>query len=238
LRARLGAAAGAVAVLLLILSAWWFVEYSAGLGWAGLTRDLWPESRFDRPDAPLSAAIFVHMIAGAAITALAPLQLLPVIRRRAPVLHRWFGRAIVAAALATGVAGLVWIAAEGTIGGAWMSVWFALYGVAMIVAAAQAVRFARAGAMGRHRDWALRLFVLAMGSWAYRIHYGLWWAATDGAATNDAFTGLFDRVNVVAFFVPYLLLLEAGLAWWRRREGGRRPPARPGRAPPRIFSAR
>mgnify|MGYP006290791297 CR=1 FL=1 len=217
-RARLGAATGAGAVLLLMLSAWWFVEYSAALGWSGLTRDLWPESRFDRPDTRVSAAIFAHMIAGAAITALAPLQLLPAIRRRAPVVHRWLGRVIVAAALVTGVAGLLWIAAEGTVGGAWMSLWFALYGLAMIVAATQAIRFARAGAMTRHRDWALRLFVLAMGSWAYRIHYGLWWALTDGAATNDAFTGAFDRVNVVAFFVPYLAALELGLARARRRQ--------------------
>ena len=203
-----------VAVLALALP---FALHAGGLGWAGLVRDLWPDSRFDPPDTPLSAAIFAHMLAGALITLLAPLQLLPAPRARAPALHRWAGRLLVAAALVTALGGLAWIAGQGTVGGLPMSAGFALYGALMALAACQTLRFARARAWARHRAWALRLVVLALASWLYRVHYTLWYAATGGAASNAAFTGAFDRVQVLAFFLPYLLALELWLRRDRRR---------------------
>ena len=59
-----------------------------------------------------------------------------------------------------------------------------------------------------------RLFVLVLGSWLYRVHYGLWYLATDGLASTPEFTGTFDRVQNVAFYLPYLVLLEI---WLRTR---------------------
>lgn len=217
-RARRWLGVAACAALLLALLP--FVVHAARLGLAGLARDLWPESRFDPPGATVSAAIFAHMVAGAAVTLLAPLQLSPRLRARWPALHRWSGRVVVAGALATAVGGLAWIAARGTIGGWQMSAGFALYGALMLVAAVQTLRFARARAFGRHQAWALRLFVLAMGSWLYRVHYTIWWIATDGAATAEDFSGAFDRVQTLAFFLPYLLALEV----WLRRARARPAP--------------
>jgi uncharacterized membrane protein len=216
-RPRRGAA---VALALLALMAAPFARYAAELGWAGLTRDLWPESRFDPPGVAVSAAIFLHMATGAAITVLAPLQLVPQIRARAPALHRLGGRVVVCLSLVTAAAGLAWIAARGTIGGPEMSAAFALYGALLALAAAQAWRFARAGEYGRHRAWALRLVVLAMASWLYRVQYGVWYAATGGLGSTPDFTGAFDRVQVWAFFLPWLALLELWL-WRERRRGGR-----------------
>jgi hypothetical protein len=195
-----------------------FVAHSVGLGWSGLWSDLSAVSRIFHGDAPVAnAAIAVHMVLGAALTVAAPLQALPVVRCRLPGLHRRAGYAIATAAMLTGLGGLAYIAARGTVGGWWMSLWFAIYGVAMIVAAAQVLYHALDKNTARHRAWALRLVVLALASFLYRVHYGLWYAITDGAASNDAFTGAFDRANVVAFFVPYLLLVELYL---RRRPRG------------------
>jgi uncharacterized membrane protein len=216
-RPRRGAA---IALALLALMAAPFARHAAELGWAGLTRDLWPESRFDPPGVAVSAAIFLHMATGAAITVLAPLQLVPQVRARAPALHRLGGRMVVGLSLATAAAGLAWIAARGTIGGPEMSAAFALYGALLALAAAQAWRFARAGEYGRHRAWALRLVVLAMASWLYRVQYGVWYAATGGLGSTPDFTGAFDRVQVWAFFLPWLALLELWL-WRERRRGGR-----------------
>ncbi|MEO1676519.1 MAG: DUF2306 domain-containing protein [Pseudomonadota bacterium] len=207
---------GGLAVLL-ALAAFPFARYAAELGWAGLWADLWPESRFDPPGVAMSAAIFLHMVAGGIITVLAPLQLVRPLRRRWPFVHRWSGRAIVTLALLTALAGLGWIATQGTIGGPLMSAGFALYGALMALAAVQTFRFARAGEISRHRAWALRLFVLAIASWLYRVHYGIWYAATGGVASNEAFTGAFDRVQTLAFFLPYLVLVELWLLAERRR---------------------
>ncbi|RDC73443.1 DUF2306 domain-containing protein [Rhodovulum sp. 12E13] len=210
----------AIALALLALMAAPFARHAAELGWAGLTRDLWPESRFDPPGVAVSAAIFLHMATGAAITVLAPLQLVPQIRARAPALHRLAGRIVVCLSLVTAAAGLAWIGARGTIGGPEMSVAFALYGALLALAAAQTWRFARAGAYARHRTWALRLVVLAIASWLYRVQYGIWYAATGGIASTPDFTDVFDRVQVWAFFLPWLALLELWL-WHERRRGGR-----------------
>lgn len=215
-----------VALALLALMAAPFARHAAELGWAGLTRDLWPESRFDPPGVAVSAAIFLHMATGGAITVLAPLQLIPQIRDRAPALHRRAGRVIVCLALVTAAAGLAWIGARGTIGGPEMSAAFALYGALLALAAAQTWRFARAGNHARHRAWALRLFVLAIASWLYRVQYGLWYAATGGLASTPDFTGAFDRVQVWAFFLPWLALLELWL-WRERRRGVHAVSARP-----------
>src|SRR6056297_662259 len=167
-----------------------------------------------------NVGIALHMIAGAVLTFGAPLQALPIVRRRWPGLHRRFGYGLFVLAVATGLGGLVYITVSGTIGGWWMSLWFAIYGAAMIWTAVNTVYFALAKDLRRPFAWAVRLVVLAVGSCIYRMHYAIWFAATGGVASNEEFTGLFDQVQVVAFFVPYLLIAEIVLRW---RAGRPRP---------------
>lgn len=218
-RRRVAVWGGLFGLALVALLASDFVGHAARQGWAGLTRDLTGENRLYWAEAPVAtAAIFAHMITGALITALAPLQLAGPVRRRWPALHRWSGRALVAGAVATGAAGLVYIALRGTVGGPAMSVAFAGYGICLIAAAAMALRMARAKTYARHRRWALRLAVLALGSWLYRMHYGVNFAAFGGAGVQEDFRGAFDLVNIWAFYLPYLAALELLFARERRRD--------------------
>ncbi|MFZ5963076.1 DUF2306 domain-containing protein [Thalassococcus sp. BH17M4-6] len=204
-----------LALGLLVLLVAPFALHAVTFGGEGLGLAPLRDTYLHAPDAPLgNASIFAHMLTGAVITLLVPLQLSSTLRRRYPCWHRGAGRVLVVGALLTGVAGSVFIVTRGTIGGAPMDAGFLLYGLLMIAAALQTIRFARARDFMRHRTWALRLFVLAIGSWIYRVHYGLWYLATDGAGSNKAFTGPFDLVQNVAFYLPYLLLLEL---WLRRR---------------------
>ena len=207
-----------VPILLLSLAfvAFPFARHAWEQGIDGLGGNVSRENRFFDPDAWFSsAALFFHMLTGGLLTAAVPLQLLPVVRRRFPALHRAAGYVLTSAALFAALGGLSYIAVRGTIGGPLMSFAFSLYGLLTLTAALQTVRFARERAYARHRRWALRLFVLAMGSWLYRVHYGFWFAATGGLASNDDFTGLFDQVTLFAFYLPYLVILEAIL---RRRD--------------------
>jgi hypothetical protein len=208
-----------IGLIILALNTMWFVVYAGLMGIRGLT-DPAPDtvSRvFADNLAVANMSIALHMLAGALLTVGAPLQALPVIRRRWPWLHRRLGYALFGLALATGIFGLGYILAEGTVGGWWMSLWFAVYGGAMIWAATRAVQFARARDFERHFAWATRLVILAVGSWIYRMHYVIWQAATGGAGSQPDFSGLFDRVQVFAFFVPYLLLAEVFLRMGHRR---------------------
>ncbi|MGF1543885.1 MAG: DUF2306 domain-containing protein [Parvularculaceae bacterium] len=167
-----------------------------------------------RAGAPRSnAAIGAHFALGAVLLVLGPIQLFGVVRRRAPALHRWTGRVYVAAAFATAIGGLYFIAARGTVGGPAMSVGFAIYGALMALAAVQTARYAMARAFDAHRAWAVRLFALAVGSWLYRMEYGLWFAANGGAPATtpghtEDFRGWFDVVMSYFFFVPNLIVAE------------------------------
>ncbi len=194
-----------------------FVIRAAGLGWAGLTTDLTGVSRLFAADGWLSnPAIFGHMIPGAIITLLAPLQLVAPLRNRYPRVHRWTGYVFFVCALASAVGGTTYIVVHGTIGGPLMDVGFAAYGVCVFAAAIQTVRYARARQFDRHREWALRLFFLAIGSWIYRAHYSVWFFMTGGLWVAPGFTGPFDQFQIFAFYVPYLIGLEV---YFRLRRG-------------------
>ncbi len=194
-----------------------FVFYALRFGLSGLTGDLSGSTHlFDRNGPFSNLAIFGHMVGGAVITLLAPLQLVAPLRSRFPVIHRWSGYVIFAWAVLTAVGGLAYILARGTVGGPPMDLAFSAYGLCVLVAAIQTVRFARAMDFDRHAQWALRLFVLAVGSWLYRVHYDIWISATGGLWIEPGFTGAFDRVQLYAFFVPYLMVVELYFRFGRR----------------------
>lgn len=211
-----GAAVASLAGLALLgLSTLPFVLHAFGRGAAGLGGYTQACGRLCWPDLPaVTPSIFAHMILGAAITLLALVQLAGPIRRHWPAVHRWTGRMVVVASLGTAAGGFVYMAGVGTVGGPVMTLGFTLYGLLMVGAAAQTWRFARARDVASHRRWGLRLVVLALGSWLYRVHYSLWFIVADGAGTAADFSGTFDRIQVFAFYLPYLLLLEVYL---RRR---------------------
>lgn len=159
-------------------------------------------------------SIYGHMIVGAGLTVLAPLQLIGPLRRQIPLVHKTAGYVTVALAVLAAIGGLIYILAQGTIGGPVMDIGFGLYGVLLGLSAVQTVRLARLR-NPKHQEWALRLVVLALGSWIYRLHYTIWYQLTGGAYIEPGFTGWFDMVQTVAFYLPYLLLLEI---WFRFRK--------------------
>jgi len=163
-------------------------------------------ARFFHAAEPLATiSIYAHMLTGGIITLLAPLQLVTGIRQRWPALHRVLGRVVAGLAVITAVGGLGYIALFGTIGGTLMNAGFALYGVLMLLSAGMTVRYA-IRSDPRHRLWAERLVILDLASWLYRVHYGIWEVTTGGIGTRPDFSGLFDQVQVFAFYLPYLLI--------------------------------
>lgn len=163
-----------------------------------------------------TAGLAAHMVLGAIITVLAPLQIIGPVRRRLPWMHRTAGYVIAAAALVTSLGGLAYIALNGTVGGAMMSFAFAVYGLLLGAAAIRTVQLSRAGRMAQHRRWGLRLFLLAIGSYLYRLHYGLWYLMTGGYASTERFDGAFDLYMNFGFYLPYLAALELYFRWSRR----------------------
>ncbi len=205
--------------VLALIGATWFsaavfglyiLTFYGGAGPRGTLAD-WNHTipRLYEPATPLAtAAMGAHFFAGAVLLLLGPLQLLTGARPRLRVMHRWVGRFYVLAAGVAGVAGLVFIAAKGTVGGPIMSAGFALYGALVTLAAAQTYRYAGSRRYDIHRAWAIRLFALAIGAWLYRMEYGFWIAFTDGLGSTQSFTGPFDHVMAFAFYLPNLAVAE------------------------------
>jgi hypothetical protein len=198
-----------LAFLSLVLLSLPFVIYAVTFGIRGLSSNLSGETYLYTAENWLpNLAVFGHMTAGAIITLLAPFQLLPVLRRKYPKFHRQSGRLIVLLAIPSALGGLTYILMRRTIGGSFMDVAFAIYGLCFLMAAIQTIRYARARRWTLHREWALRFFVLAIASWLFRLHYTVWYLLTDGLGSEPDLTGIFDRVQTFAFFVPYLIGLE------------------------------
>ena len=54
----------------------------------------------------------------------------------------------------------------------------------------------------------LRLYVLAIGSWLYRMEYGFWFLFTGGVGSTPNLTGPFDQVMAFFFYLAPLVILE------------------------------
>lgn len=219
------------AAILLVAASWisaalfgaYILAFFGGVAISGAPQR-WNESlpELHDPATPLATlAIGAHFVTGGILLLLGPIQLVGAIRRRAPAVHRWLGRAYVLSAAVAGLGGLAFIAAKGTIGGTPMDLGFGLYGALMVTCAAMAYLHGRARRLEPHRAWAIRLFALAIGSWLYRMEYGFWFLAADAIGHESDFSGWFDVVMAFFFYLPNLAVAEAFIR-------ARRSPGHPG----------
>jgi uncharacterized membrane protein len=109
-----------------------------------------------------------HVLPGAFFLALAPLQFWRPLRVRYPALHRWSGRALVAAGAAATVPGL-YFGLVIPLAGAGESVIIALAGGIYITSLACGVAAIRGGRVDRHREWMIRAFAVALGISTVRV---------------------------------------------------------------------
>lgn len=163
---------------------------------------------YDPSQPQASMGIGLHFAAGGLILVLGGIQLIGSIRRRYPRLHHWIGRLYILLSIIVATGGLSFIAIKGTVGGLVMDVGFGLYGALMLLAAIQTVRYAISRQLLNHQAWAWRLYALAIGSWLYRMDYGLWLILTDWVGHTDDFSGWFDHIMAFFFYIPNLLIVE------------------------------
>lgn len=178
---------------------------------AGTLEKDWNEvlPRLYEPGAIAAATMIgMHFIAGSSVLLLGPLQFIPALRTRHPRLHRWTGRVYLVSALLAGIGGLAYLALKGAVGGIVMEIGFGLYGALTVLAALQAWRHAAARRLDLHRAWAIRLFALGIGSWLYRMYYGIWLKGLGGAGHTGSFDGPFDMTMSFFFYLPNLLVAE------------------------------
>jgi hypothetical protein len=159
-------------------------------------------------------AFGAHVLLAVAITFGGTLQLIPQIRNRAPVIHRWNGRIFIVSALLAALAGLymVWVrhaASERGVDD------FIISGNAVLILLFGALAW-RAGAarnIPSHRRWALRMFMVTNGVFFLRIMFSGWIIITRAEPTTLTF-----YIFAAASYLAPLAVLQ--VYFWGKDGGG------------------
>lgn len=200
LKRGLASATAGMGVLRLAAASWWLVAFAGQLVFgayilatygsatlhdnAAAWNRVWPTGYL--PGQPRgNVIVMVHVLLASLVAIFGSLQMIPVLRQRAPWFHRWNGRIYISVAIAVGVAGLAMLATGRSFVGGSQNTGVAVNGVLLLMCAVLAWRRARQRDFIAHRRWALRVFVLAAGVWLFRIGLAAWIAVNGGIAGFD-----------------------------------------------------
>jgi tetratricopeptide (TPR) repeat protein len=156
-----------------------------------------------------NAAVVTHLISAAIIMLSGAIQLVPQVRNRVPVFHRWNGRIYMLTAVALSGAGLYMHWIRGSVGDLPQHIGGTLNALLIWLCAGMALRYALAGDFKTHRRWALRLFLVVSASWFIRIMLFLWFMIFKGPVGLDptTFTGpLPTALSFAQYLIPLAVL--------------------------------
>jgi tetratricopeptide (TPR) repeat protein len=153
------------------------------------------------PDHPMgNLVVAIHLTSAVIIMFSGAIQLVPLIRRRAPSFHRWNGRIYFVTAFAISIAGLYMMWFRGTVGDLPQHLGQSLDAVLIMLCAAMALRYALARDFKTHRRWALRLFMVVSASLFIRAGIFLSFLLNHGPF----------GFNAVTFSGPFLTFMSFG----------------------------
>ncbi len=157
-------------------------------------------------DAAGNLAFGAHVLMAAVITFGGTVQLVPQIRARAPVVHRWIGRSFMTTAILASLVGLWMTWARGT-GEGVAAIGITLDAALILAFAALAWRAAVRREFAAHRRWAMRTFIVANGVWFLRLGFVVYGMARSVAGDVLPSMGTFFEVwNFGAYLVPLVIL--------------------------------
>jgi uncharacterized membrane protein len=120
-----------------------------------------------------NTAVVMHVASAVIIMLAGAVQLVPQVRNRFPVFHRWNGRIYLLTAVTLSVAGLYMTWIRGSVGDLSVHLASTLGAVLIWLCGGMALRYALARDFRTHRRWALRFFLVVSGSWFFRIGFFL-----------------------------------------------------------------
>jgi hypothetical protein len=165
-----------------------------------------------------NTALTAHLLFAVLITLSGALQLIPQIRARFPVFHRWNGRMYVLVAFTMGISGLyLLLSGRNVVGDVSQHVAIGINALLILVCAAMAWRYAVARDFKTHRRWALRLFLVVGGVWFFRVGLMFWLLLNKGPVGFDPNTFQGPFVTFLSF-AQYLLPLAVLEIYLRTRD--------------------
>jgi uncharacterized membrane protein len=153
--------------------------------------------------------VFAAHALGAGIIAFGgALQLIPQVRKHAPVFHRWNGRIFLVTVSALSLSGfyLVWVRGPRPDTLAELST--SLNGLLILAFAFLALKAVRARNLVVHRRWAMRLYLVANAQWFLRVGVFTYFAVNQMLGTQASFTDWFPRFWTFGCYLAPLAVLE------------------------------
>ncbi|MDF7817174.1 DUF2306 domain-containing protein [Runella sp. MFBS21] len=139
-----------------------------------------------------------------------PIQLIPQIRTRFRMFHRVLGRFYIFTAILIGIDGLVMVWTRGAVGGLLQHIAISVQALYIIAFAMLALRYALQRNFALHRQWAIRLYLVANGVWFFRVSLMAWLLLNGGPAGFDpkTFDGPFLWfLSVFTYALPISLIV-------------------------------
>lgn len=164
-----------------------------------------------------NAALFSHVIPAALLSVGGIIQLLPIVRRKFPTVHRWNGRMFLSLGFMGALSGLylTWIrdARLSDVG----SLGITLNGILIIIAVVFAWRYATAKQFDTHMRWVIHAFILVNGVWFFRLYLMAWYAANQGPNGNSPnIDGSMDIfLSYACYGIPMII---AECVFWAKRQ--------------------
>ena len=161
---------------------------------------------FQRTYTTYPIGTLLHVIPGAVLLTLAPLQFSARVRRRHIGLHRWSGRLLLAVILITGLSAF-FFGIVTPYAGTPEAVAAVVFGGLFLFSGARAFLAIRRGDVTRHREWMIRMFALALAISTVRLVFPLLMAGSS-AAMRDLFA--------LSLWISWPVTLTAAEIWIRR----------------------
>lgn len=154
--------------------------------------------------------VAIHLASAVIILLSGAIQLIPLIRRRAPSFHRWNGRIYFVTAFAISLAGLYMLWFRGTVGDVTQHLGQSFDAVLIMLCAAMALRYALVRDFKTHRRWALRLFMVVSSALFIRAGFTLAFLLNHGPFGFDpaTFSGPFLTFMSFGQYLVPLAVLE------------------------------
>ncbi|WAC15360.1 DUF2306 domain-containing protein [Dyadobacter pollutisoli] len=164
----------------------------------------------------------MHVLLAAVLVIGGPLQLITQIRSRFPRFHRWLGRTYVTTAIFVSIGGLIMIWTREGVDVDSRRVSISTHAIYIIGFALLAIRYARARQFEKHRNWALRLFMVVSGVWFFRVLLMFWLLINGGPVGFDpkTFTGPFlTGLSVFTYAIPISLIILEMYFYAKKNQG-------------------
>ncbi|MDQ3126674.1 MAG: DUF2306 domain-containing protein [Pseudomonadota bacterium] len=158
-----------------------------------------------------------HALAAGIIAFGGALQLIPQIRAKAPVFHRWNGRLFLLTVVGLSLTGFYLVWGRGSPPDSIGEMATTLNGVLILTFAGLAGRHAMARRITIHRRWAMRLYLVSNAQWFMRIGVFAWFVGNMALGNKVSMTDPFMSIWPFGCYLVPLAVLELYL---RARDRG------------------